>query len=118
MLRSPPTGPRCTKGRSVRGSAGRLRKVPRARSRTRDVRASAHVGAPLPIYPRVVTSVGLIGGGRMGSALLGGLLDAGWDADALAVAEVDADRRRELEQQFPKVRAVPSPAWAVADADV
>ena len=54
----------------------------------------------------------------MGSALLGGLLDAGWDADDLAVAEVDAERRRELEQQFPKVRVVPSPAWAVADADV
>ena len=28
------------------------------------------------------------------------------------------ERRRELEQQFPKVRVVPSPAWAVADADV
>jgi len=54
----------------------------------------------------------------MGSALLGGLLDSGWDADELAVAEVDTDRRRELEQQFPKVRVVPSPAWAVADADV
>ena len=65
-----------------------------------------------------MTGVGLIGGGKMGSALLGGLLDAGWDADDLAVAEVDAERRRELEQQFPKVRVVPSPAWAVADADV
>ncbi len=76
------------------------------------------------VRPRVVryacpmTRVALIGGGKMGSALLGGLLDGGWDADALAVAEVDADRRRELEQQFPKVRVVPSPAWAVADADV
>jgi pyrroline-5-carboxylate reductase len=62
--------------------------------------------------------VALIGGGKMGSALLGGLLDGGWDADELAVAEVDPDRRRELEQLFPKVRIVPSPAWAVADADV
>src|SRR2546422_4219719 len=59
-----------------------------------------------------------MGGGKMGCALLGGLLDAGWDADGLAVAEVDSERRRELEQQFPKVRVVPSPAWAVADADV
>ena len=66
----------------------------------------------------VVTGVGLIGGGKMGSALLGGLLDAGWDPDGLAVAEVDSDRRRELEREFPKVRVVPSPAWAVADADV
>ncbi len=65
-----------------------------------------------------MTSVGLIGGGKMGSALLGGLLDAGWEADDLAVAEVDPERRRQLEQQFPKVRVVPSPAWAVADADV
>ena len=54
----------------------------------------------------------------MGSALLGGLLDGGWDPDELAVAEVDPERRRELEQEFPKVRVVPSPAWAVADADV
>jgi pyrroline-5-carboxylate reductase len=65
-----------------------------------------------------MTSVALIGGGKMGSALLGGLLEGGWDADELAVAEVDAERRRELERDFPKVRVVPSPAWAVADADV
>jgi len=65
-----------------------------------------------------MTSVALIGGGRMGSALLGGLLEGGWDPDELAVAEVDSDRRRELEQEFPKVRVVPSPAWAVADVDV
>ena len=65
-----------------------------------------------------MTSVALLGGGKMGSALLGGLLDGGWDAEQLSVAEVDADRRRELEQQFSKVRIVPSPAWAVAEADV
>jgi pyrroline-5-carboxylate reductase len=65
-----------------------------------------------------MTRVALIGGGKMGSALLGGLIDGGWEADDIAVAEVDADRRRELELQFPKVRVVPSPAWAVADADV
>ena len=69
-------------------------------------------------YPAEMTRVALIGGGKMGSALLGGLLDGGWDADELSVAEVDPDRRRELEQQFSKVRVVPSPAWAVADADV
>jgi pyrroline-5-carboxylate reductase len=65
-----------------------------------------------------MTNVALIGGGRMGSALLGGLLDGGWDPDAVSVAEVDPERRRALEQEFPKVRVVPSPAWAVADADV
>ena len=54
----------------------------------------------------------------MGGALVGGLVDAGYEAEGIAIAEVDADRRRELEQRFPKVRVVPSAAWAVADADV
>ncbi len=67
-------------------------------------------------YAFVVTSVALLGGGRMGEALLAGLLDAGWDADAISIAEVDPDRRRLLEERFPAVRVVPSPAWAVADA--
>jgi len=65
-----------------------------------------------------MTSVALIGGGKMGTALLGGLLGGGWEPDRLAVAEVDADRRHALEREFPKIRVVPSPAWAVADADV
>ena len=71
--------------------------------------------AELPSLP--VTKLAIIGGGRMGEALLGGLLDADWPAETLAVAEVDADRRRHLEQAYPGVRAVPSPAWAVAEAD-
>jgi pyrroline-5-carboxylate reductase len=54
----------------------------------------------------------------MGEALVAGLLDAGWDADAVSVAEVDAERRRALESAFPSVRVVPSPAWAVPGADV
>ncbi len=54
----------------------------------------------------------------MGEALLGGLLDAGWEPVDLAVAEPDADRRRALEQLFPEVRVVPSAAWAVADAAI
>jgi pyrroline-5-carboxylate reductase len=62
--------------------------------------------------------VALLGGGRMGEALLAGLLDAGWEPDGLAVAEVDADRRRALETTFAGVHVVPSPAWAVPDADV
>jgi pyrroline-5-carboxylate reductase len=60
----------------------------------------------------------LLGGGRMGEALLSGLLDAGYEPDGLAVAEVDADRRRELEERFKGVRVVPSAAWAVADAEI
>jgi pyrroline-5-carboxylate reductase len=62
--------------------------------------------------------VALLGGGKMGGALVGGLLESGFDADTLSIAEIDPERRLALEQQFPKVRVVPSAAWAVADADV
>ena len=65
-----------------------------------------------------MSRVALLGGGKMGAALVGGLIDAGWDADDITIAEVDADRRTDLEQQFPKVRLVPSAAWAVPEADV
>ncbi len=65
-----------------------------------------------------MTRTALLGGGRMGEALLGGLIDAGFEADELAVADVDPERRRALEERFPGVRVVPTPAWAVADADV
>lgn len=54
----------------------------------------------------------------MGEALARGLVDAGWDAEAIAIAEVDSDRRHALEHELPSVRVVPSPAWASADADV
>jgi pyrroline-5-carboxylate reductase len=63
-------------------------------------------------------NLALLGGGRMGEALATGLLDAGWERDELAIAEVDADRRRVLEERFPGVRVVPSAAWAAADAEV
>jgi pyrroline-5-carboxylate reductase len=65
-----------------------------------------------------MTRVALLGGGKMGAALVGGLLDAGWEPDDIAIAEIDGDRRASLEQQFAKVRVVPSAAWAVADTDV
>jgi len=65
-----------------------------------------------------MSRVALLGGGKMGAALVGGLLDAGWDADSLSIAEIDGERRAAVELQFPKVRVVPSAAWAVADADV
>jgi pyrroline-5-carboxylate reductase len=60
----------------------------------------------------------LLGGGRMGEALVRGLLDAELDAATLAVAESDPQRRRVLEAELPGVRVVPSAAWAVADADI
>jgi pyrroline-5-carboxylate reductase len=65
-----------------------------------------------------MSRIALLGGGKMGGALVGGLLDAGWEADDLSIAEVDGDRRVALEKQFPRVRVVPSAAWAVADAEV
>ncbi len=65
-----------------------------------------------------MSTLALLGGGRMGEALVQGLLDAGWDAESIVVAEVDGDRRRALEERFAGVRVVPSPAWAAADVDV
>src|SRR5438128_7031999 len=65
-----------------------------------------------------MTRLALLGGGQMGEALLGGLLAAGYAPEDLAVAEVIPERRHVLEGRFPKVRVVPAPAWAVAEADV
>jgi pyrroline-5-carboxylate reductase len=62
--------------------------------------------------------IALLGGGRMGGALVAGLVDAGFEPDGIAVAEIDPDRRRAVEQLHPGIRVVPSPAWAVADVDV
>jgi len=65
----------------------------------------------------VTTRLVLIGGGRMGEALLGGLLTAGWAApDELAVVEVVAERRAVLEERFPGVAILD--AVAPADAAV
>lgn len=44
----------------------------------------------------------VVGGGRMGEALVAGLLAAGWGAaDEIAVVEKVEDRRRELAERFP-----------------
>jgi pyrroline-5-carboxylate reductase len=48
----------------------------------------------------------IVGGGRMGEALLGGLLAAGRE---LAVAEVSAARREELAAAYPDVEIVETP---------
>lgn len=49
----------------------------------------------------------VIGGGRMGEALVGGLVAAGWaPASDLAVAEVDAGRRQELAASLPGLEVV------------
>jgi len=56
----------------------------------------------------------IVGGGRMGEALLGGLLDARWaEPSELAVVERVADRRDELSALFPGVRVTDT----ITDAD-
>jgi pyrroline-5-carboxylate reductase len=62
-------------------------------------------------------TIALLGGGKMGLALISGWLDSGYEPDQLVVAESDAERRRELENAVPGVRVVPSAAWAVPDAE-
>jgi pyrroline-5-carboxylate reductase len=55
----------------------------------------------------------VVGGGRMGSALLGGLIAGGWaPAAALAVSEPDPDRRHQLAATHPgvSIEAEPVPA--------
>lgn len=42
----------------------------------------------------------LVGGGNMGSALLGGLVAAGWNPAGIVVVELDAGKRAGLERDF------------------
>ncbi len=42
----------------------------------------------------------IIGGGNMGTALVGGLVNGGWDASTITVVELDATKRKMLESQF------------------
>ncbi len=53
-----------------------------------------------------------LGGGRMGAALIGGLLAAGRPLGSVAVVERDARRRSELSGEFPGLRVEPSPVPA------
>jgi pyrroline-5-carboxylate reductase len=54
----------------------------------------------------------LVGGGRMGEALLGGMLAASRAPEEFAVAEVYAPRRAELQERFPGVQVVDAPVAA------
>jgi pyrroline-5-carboxylate reductase len=54
----------------------------------------------------------IVGGGRMGEALLGGLLAAGRSAPELAVAEVSRARRGQLAAAYPDVEIVDAPVPA------
>ena len=65
----------------------------------------------------MTTRLVIVGGGRMGEALLGGLLGARWAPPGeLAVVEVIADRRRELALRFPDVEVVHEIPGAVEGA--
>ena len=64
-----------------------------------------------------MTQLVVVGGGKMGEALLGGLLAGGWAApDAVAVVEPDESRRAMLARRFPGIVAVAEPV--VADGAV
>jgi pyrroline-5-carboxylate reductase len=54
----------------------------------------------------------LVGGGRMGEALLGGMLAAGRAPEEFAVAEVSPTRRAELTARYPGVQVAEAPVPA------
>lgn len=62
--------------------------------------------------------IAVLGGGRMGAALVAGLVESGIDPEALSIAEADATRRRVLEGELAGVRIAPSAPWVVGDADI
>ncbi len=51
----------------------------------------------------------VVGGGRMGEALVGGLLAGGWDIAELCVVEKLAERRRLLVERLPGLRVESAP---------
>jgi pyrroline-5-carboxylate reductase len=54
----------------------------------------------------------IVGGGKMGEALLTGLLAGDWDADDIVVVEALAPRRAELRTAHPKLRLLDTPEAA------
>ena len=55
----------------------------------------------------------MVGGGKMGEALVGGLLAAGWaEAGAIEVVEPDPDRRAVVAARFPGIRVTTEPGAA------
>lgn len=60
-----------------------------------------------------MTRLCIVGGGRMGQALTGGLLRSGWiEPSELAVAEKYPDTRKELEHRFPGIDVTEHPVAA------
>jgi pyrroline-5-carboxylate reductase len=57
-----------------------------------------------------VSNLLIVGAGKMGGALLGGLLRSGWvELADVAVVEPEAERRAELTEAFPGLCLVPAP---------
>lgn len=60
------------------------------------------------------TRLQMIGGGKMGQALLQGMISAGWaEPEQLAVVEVQADQRDRLASEFPGVLVIDRPLQGV-----
>jgi pyrroline-5-carboxylate reductase len=59
-----------------------------------------------------MTELLIVGGGRMGEALLGGMLSAGRAAESVAVVEVSAARREQLTGAYPGVTVADAPVPA------
>src|SRR3954449_3996622 len=70
--------------------------TPGARRRRRPGNDEHRVGCARMAADRDERALVIVGGGRMGEALLAGILAAGRPADELAVAEVSPTRREEL----------------------
>jgi pyrroline-5-carboxylate reductase len=63
-----------------------------------------------------VSNLLIVGGGKMGGALLGGLLDRGaYGAGAVTVVEPLDERRKEIEASYPGVRTVAAPGPGLLD---
>ncbi len=63
-----------------------------------------------------MSSLLIVGGGKMGGALLGGLLRSGWaGAGDLTVIEPLAERRDELAAEHPRLRTVAAPEPGLLD---
>lgn len=62
-----------------------------------------------------MANISFIGGGNMARALIGGLLAQGWQAADIRVVELDAERRRQLQQEFGISATEQLPAAAQAD---
>src|ERR1700677_358409 len=62
-----------------------------------------------------MTRLVVVGGGRMGHALIGGLLRSGWvDAGEITIAERLAPAREEIARRFPGVVVVTEPVTAAS----